>query len=426
MTPKPGCQIVHFHPCSFRFHLEIGDALQHLAAMRALTPLILAAALAACSKGALPAPPPPTVAVAAPLQQQVTDWDDYVGRFEAVQDVEVLPRVSGPITAIAFRAGVEIGKGQLLFQIDPRPYQAALSQAQAQVARAQAALTNARSELRRSEELRKFQAASQEEYESRLAALRSAQADLEAARAAARARALDVEFTSVRSPIAGRVSDKKVALGDYVTAGQTLLTRVVTVNPIWFSFEGAEPFYLKYIRQAARGERQSSRYAANPVDIQLADETDYRWRGRMIFVDNAIDTNSGTIRAKAEVTNPDGFLVPGMFGRVRLLGSGTYRAMLVPDEAILTDQSRKLVYLVGRDGKTVSRPVTTGPMVEGLRVIREGLAPGEKIIINGLTRLQPGMPVKVHEARIARRAQDVAPGSRPASAPPAPEVKATR
>jgi RND family efflux transporter MFP subunit len=398
-------------------HLEIIIALQQIAPMqfKALVPFA-AFALASCS-GAVPqAPPPPTVTVASPLQRNVTDWDEYVGRFEAVQGVEIKPRVAGQVVAINFRPGVEVKQGQLLFQIDPRPYAAALAQARAQILRAQAALTNAQSELKRADELRKFQAISQEETETKLATLRSAQADLAAARAAADARALDLGFTSIRAPITGRVSDRRVAIGDYVVAGDTLLTTVVSVNPIWFSFEGAESFYLKYIRQAAKGERASSRYAANPVDIQLADETGYNWHGRMIFVDNAIDNNSGTIRAHAEVDNPKGFLVPGMFGRARLLGSGTYKAMLVPDEAIQTDQTRKLVYVVGKDGKTAARPVETGPMVEGLRVVREGLAPAEKIVIDGLARLQPGMAVTVHEGKITPR-QAAIPQSTPSNAP---------
>ncbi|QUT06422.1 efflux RND transporter periplasmic adaptor subunit [Sphingobium phenoxybenzoativorans] len=387
-----------------------------------LSAAIAATLLAACSGGKPPAPPPPGVTLATPLQREVTDWDEYVGRFEAVQGVEVMPRVSGQITSINFRAGLSVPSGQLLFQIDPRPYRAALEQAKAQVLRSQAALANAQSEMKRSEELRKFQAVSQEENETKLATLRSAQADLAAAKAAADARALDLSFTSVRAPISGRVSDRRVAIGDYVTAGQTLLTTVVTVDPIWFSFEGAESFYLKYIRQAAKGERASSRYAANPVDIQLADETGYNWHGRMIFVDNAIDNNSGTIRAHAEVPNPKGFLVPGMFGRARLLGSGTYKALLVPDEAIVTDQTRKLVYLVGKDGKTIARPVETGPMVEGLRVIKEGVKPGEKIIIDGLARLQPGMAVTPREGKIAPR-NNVVPTSDPSQAPQSDAAK---
>jgi RND family efflux transporter MFP subunit len=379
--------------------------------------------LSACSGGEKQAPAPQKVTVAAPLSRSVTDWDEYVGRFEAIDDVQVLPRVSGQIMSVGFRQGVEVAKNQLLFQIDPRPFRAALMQAEAAVQGAAAALSNARTELDRSAELRKFNAVSQEEYETKLAARRSAEANLAAARANAEAKALDLSFTSVRAPISGRISDKRVAIGDQVTARETLLTTVVSTNPIWFSFEGAENFYLKYIRQAREGERVSSRYAPNPVDIQLADETGFRWHGHMVFVDNAIDANSGTIRAHAVVDNPDGFLVPGMFGRVRLLGSGSYKALLVPDEAILTDQTRKLVYVVSRDGKTAARSVETGPMVEGLRVIRSGLAPTDKIIIDGLARMQPGMAVSVRQGRITTRAADTSPDSRPSLAPPAAELK---
>ncbi|MCF8709393.1 efflux RND transporter periplasmic adaptor subunit [Rhizorhapis sp. SPR117] len=384
------------------------------------------AILSACADKEPPVPPPTAVSVAVPLQRDVTDWDEYIGRFEAIEDVEVKPRISGTVTAIGFRPGVEIKKGAMLFQIDPRPYRAALEQARAELMRARAALTNARSERDRAAELRKYEAVSKEEYESKQAALRSAEANVAASQAAVEARRLDLEFTTIRAPIAGRISDKRVALGDYVSSGETLLTRVVSLNPIWFSFEGAESFYLKYIRQAQQGERRSSRYAPNPVEIQLADESGYPWRGRMTFVDNAINTNSGTIRAHAVVANPDGFLVPGMFGRARLLGSGTYKALLVPDEAILADQNRKLVYVVGKDGKSATRVVETGPMVEGLRVIRQGLAPTERVIIDGLARIQPGMPVKPHQVKIKPRAENTGPNSIPSEAPAPVDVKATR
>jgi len=379
--------------------------------------------LAACSGDNQSAPPPPTVTVAAPISRAVSDWDEYVGRFEAIDNVQVLPRVAGQIVAVRFRAGVEVQKGQPLFDIDPRPYRAAYLQAKASILSASAALANSKSELARATELKSFNAVSQQEYETKIAAQRTAEANLEAARANAEARELDLSFTTVRSPINGRVSDKRVAIGDQVKANETLLTTVVSVNPIWFSFEGAESFYLKYIRQARDGERRSSRYAPNPVEVQLSDEKDYNWRGRMVFVDNALDTGSGTIRAHAVIENPNGFLVPGMFGRARLLGSGAYQAMLVPDEAILTDQTRKLIYTVGKDGKTVARPVETGPMVEGLRVIRSGLKPGERIIIEGLAQMRPGMPVTARQGRIKPRAADTSPDSLPTSAPPAEQLK---
>ncbi|MBK5263683.1 MAG: efflux RND transporter periplasmic adaptor subunit [Alphaproteobacteria bacterium] len=394
--------------------------------MRFSLALVVAATtiLVSCSSKESQVPAPIAVSTAVPLQRDIMDWDEYIGRFEAIEDVEVKPRISGTVTAIGFRPGVEITKGAMLFQIDPRPYRAALEQARAELMRSRATLTNARSERDRAAELRKYEAVSKEEYESKQAVLRSAGANVAAAQAAVETRRLDLEFTTIRAPITGRISDKRVALGDYVSSGETLLTRIVSLNPIWFSFEGAESFYLKYIRQAQHGERESSRYAPNPVEIQLADETGYHWRGQMTFVDNAIDTNSGTIRAHAVVANPEGFLVPGMFGRARLLGSGTYKALLVPDEAIVADQDRKLVYVVGKNGKSAVRLVETGPMVEGLRVIRQGLAPTERVIIDGLTRIQPGMPVTPRQVKITPRAENTSPDSIPAKAPVSVNVKA--
>jgi RND family efflux transporter MFP subunit len=386
--------------------------------------VLMALTAAGCGARKAPPPPPPVAAAAHPLQRDVVDWDDYVGRFEAIQDVQVRPRVSGQITRIAFREGVEVKKGQFLFEIDPRPFQAALAQAQGQAAKAAATLANAKTELARSKELLQVQSASREEYEQKVADERSAEADLRAAQATVRSNALDLEFTTIRSPIDGRVSDKRVSLGDYVTAGQTLLTTVVTVDPIWFSFDGAESFYLKYIRQNQSGERRSSRYAPNPVDIKLADENSYRWHGRMAFVDNAIDPTSGTIRAHATVPNPQGFLVPGMFGRARLLASGAYRAMLIPDEAIVTDQTRRFVYVVGRDGRAAIRNVELGPLVEGLRVIKTGLTPTDLVVLDGLARLQPGMQVQARETHISPRAADDSPTATAVEAPQSFEATA--
>ena len=371
-----------------------------------------------------PPPPPPTVSVALPLQRDVVDWDDYIGRFEAPQDVEVRARATGVITRILFRDGQNVRAGQQLFEIDPRPYRAALLQAQAQLARAQAALANARGVTARSQALIAAQAVSKEELEGNVATERSAQADAAAGRAAVDVAKLNLSFTTVRAPVGGRVSDRKVSLGDTVIDGQTVLTRIVSLDPIWFSFEGAESFYLKNLRQDQRGERGSSRYTANPVDIQLADETGYRWHGRMNFLDNNVDPNSGTIRARAVVANPSGFLTPGMFGRARLLGSGTYRALLVPDEAIVTDQARKVVYVVGRDNKMLTRPVEVGPSVEGLRVVRAGLAPTELVILDGLSRLRPGSPLTPRRTVLKPRAADDAPKATPQIVPPSSEATA--
>ena len=380
--------------------------------------------LAGCGKKAPPPPPKPRVTVARPIVRAVVDWDEYVGRFEAIQAATVRPRVGGTVMRILFRDGQDVRAGQPLFEIDPRPYRAVWLQAKAQTGRAEATVANARTELARAEILRGLQAVSQEETEQKLANRRTATADLEAARAAEAAARLNLDFTIVRAPVSGRVSDKKVSIGDVVTASSTELTSVVTLDPIWFSFEGAESLYLKYARQAAEGERGSSRNTPNPVDIQLADESGYVHHGRMVFVDNAIDPRSGTIRAHAELSNYDRMLTPGMFGRARLLGSGTYRAMLVPDEAVVTDQARKLIYIVDGTGKVATREVETGPVVAGLRVVRSGLGPADAVVLDGLTRLQPGTPVDVNRTTLKPRAADTAPTGTTLSAPPASSATA--
>ncbi|MGK6324765.1 efflux RND transporter periplasmic adaptor subunit [Sphingomonas sp. DT-51] len=360
--------------------------------------------------------------VAVPLQRDVVDWDEYVGRFQAIEDVELRPRVSGTIDRVLFADGQTVRKGEAVFVIDPRPYAAALAQAQAQVARARASLVNARSEFTRANSLLGASAISREEFEQKQATVGTAAADVAAAEANVRNARLNLDFATVRAPTAGRISDRRVSAGNYATAGETVLSRVVSTDPMWFSFEGAESLYLKYMRQAKAGTRGSSRTAANPVDIQLADEAGYRWKGSMSFVDNTIDTNSGTIRAHAVVRNPDGFLTPGLFGRARLLGSGHYRAMLVPDEAILTDQTRKLVYVVGGDGKAQSKPVETGPLVQGLRVIRTGISPRERVVVEGMTMIQPGAVVDAQQIQLKPRAADTSPTAQPETAPPANEA----
>jgi RND family efflux transporter MFP subunit len=379
--------------------------------------------LAGCTQEKPTPPPKPHVSVAVPLVRDVVDWDDYTGRFEAIQDVTVTPRVSGTITQVLFRNGQDVKTGQPLFIIDPRPFHAAYLQAQANLARANATQVNAFTELERARKLSGDAVLSKEDYDNRFAALKTADADIDAQKAAVETARLNFEFTTVVAPVAGRASDRKVSIGDVVVANTTQPTRVVTLDPIWFDFEGAEAFYLKYVRQDVRGERRSSRYAHNPVEIQLADETGYPHRGQMVFVDNALDPRSGTIRAKAELSNPDGFLTPGMFGRVRLLGSGTYKATLIPDESIVTDQTRRLVYVVGTNGKAILRTVETGPLVVGLRVIREGLAPTERVVLDGLARLQPGADVDATQVTLKPRATDTSPRSSPLTAPPSSEAE---
>ena len=339
----------------------------------------------------------------------MVDWDEYVGRFEAPQTVDMRARITGVVTRILFRAGQDVRAGQPLFVIDPRPYAATLAQAEAQIASARATLTNASSVARRSGALVAARAVSREELERDQSDVRTAAANLQSAQANAAIARLNLSFTTVRAPVGGRVSDRRVSIGDQVTAGTTLLTTVVSLDPIWFSFDGAESFYLKYLREAQRGQRRSSRYSPNPVDIQLSDETTYNWHGHVEFLDNALDPQTGTIRAHAVVANPGHFLTPGLFGRARLLGSGSYNALLVPDEAITADQSRKLVMVLGRDGKVVPRPVETGPQVMGLRAIRDGLAPTDLVVLDGLGQLQPGTKVDARRITIKPRAPDTSP-----------------
>jgi RND family efflux transporter MFP subunit len=353
--------------------------------------------------------PAPQVSVASALEREVTEWDEFTGRVEAVESVEVRPRVTGYIESVNFTEGSTVRKGDLLFVIDPRPYRAELSIAEAELARAVARSELAASDAARSKSLVDIKAVSREEYDTRVNASREATASVAAARAAVDAAKLDLEFTRVTSPIGGRVSKAAITAGNLVTGGSnaaTLLTTVVSLDPIYVSFEGDEQIYLKYTALAQRGERQSSRDAANPVLMGLANEDDYPRRGVMVFVDNQVDPHTGTIRARASFENKDGFLTPGLFARVKLLGTNSYKAVLIDDRAIGTDQSQKFVYVVDAANKVVYRPVKVGRLTEGLRIVLQGLQPGETVIVNGLQRVRPG--VVVAPERIAMDARELA------------------
>lgn len=357
------------------------------------------------------APPPPSVVtVATPLSAQVTDWDDYTGRFEASQAVEIRPRVSGQLVGVHFKDGDVVRKGQLLFTIDPRPFTAALAEVRAQVASAATALNLARSDLARANRLVADEAVSAQEVDSLRARVQAAQASLAAAQAQVRSRALNVEFTQVRAPVTGRISDRRVDVGNLVAgdsaANATVLTTINALAPIYFSFDGSEALYLKQKRQADQGQE---------VEIRLQDETDYKWRGRVDFTDNAIENGSGTIRGRAVIANPDYFLVPGMFGNMRMGAGAPHAALLVPDGAVVTDQARKIVYVVAKDGTVAAKPVQVGALVDGLRVIRSGLQPGDRVVIQGTQFAQPGSKVKPVAGRITpTKAQAAAPITTPA------------
>jgi RND family efflux transporter MFP subunit len=357
--------------------------------------------LAGCGPKPQAAPPPPNVIVSHPLQQTVIDWDDYVGQFIAVDSVDVRPRVSGYLQSVGFKDGDVVRKGQVLFVIDPRPYQAALNQAKGQEAHAEAALANAKTEAARGGQLLAAKAISQQADDLLVATQRQDAADLLAAQANVQTNALNLEFTRVVAPLSGRVSDRRVAPGNLVTADTTVLTNIVNLDPIRFAFTGSEAAYIKYQRENAEGTRASSRVAPTPVEIRLQDEPTYRWKGQMDFVDNALDTGSGTIRGRAVVANPNYFLTPGMFGHMRLQGSGPYSALLIPDQAIITDQTRQVVYVVAPDGKVSERDVVPGPLTGGLRVIRKGLGPNDTLVIDGVQRARAGQKVSVHWGRIA-------------------------
>ncbi len=363
-------------------------------------PLLAWAALAGCAPKAPPPQPTPLVTVATPLQTRVIDWDDYEGQFVAVDSVDVRPRVSGYLTGLGFHDGDYVKKGQTLFTIDERPYQAALDQAKGQAERARATLVNAKAQAVRGQTLLAAKAISQQAYDALVAAQGQAEADLLSAEATVRAAALNLGFTRVTAPISGRVSDRRVSVGNLVTADTTILTNIVDLDPIRFAFSGSEALYLKYQRENEAGTRASSRRRANPVEIRLQDEPTYRWKGHMDFVDNSLDSGSGTIRGRAVVDNPDHFLTPGLFGHMRLLGSGSYPALLIPDRAVVTDQERQVVFVIDGRGVAHMRAIEPGPLTGGLRVVRSGLTPGDRVVIDGVQRTQAGKPVKVALGRI--------------------------
>lgn len=361
----------------------------------------LAFGLSGCgdSKASVAATPPaPVVHVATVEQRTISDWDTFTGRFEAVESVKLRPRVSGYIDQVSFSEGKDVKKGDVLFVIDPRPYRVQLERTQGDLARARAQADLSEKELRRTESLLAAHAVSQEEYEQRASQRNQLAADLQAARAAADAAQLDLEFTRVVAPIDGRVSRAEVTAGNYVTAGTTILTSVVSLDPIYVYFEGDEQTYLKYNGQAQRGERPSSRETANPVFVGLANEPDFPHSGRMNFVDNALNPETGTIRARAVLDNAAHVFTPGMLARVKLLGSGEYNATLVPDEAVGTDQDRKFVIVINAQSVAEYRPVQLGEVADGQRIVRSGVQPGERIVVGGLQRVRPGMQVAPQSA----------------------------
>ena len=361
--------------------------------------LVLATGLAALPHAvhAQGAPPPPAVTVSPPVAKKITEWDEYTGRFEAAETVEVRARVAGFIDKVNFQDGQNVKKGDLLYSLDKRPYAIAVDAAKAEVSKAKAAIAFNESEVARVEPLIKTGSATARDAEQRKANLQQAVAQVDAANAAQKNAELNLEWTEVRAPGSGRISNTKVNAGNLVAGGSTgatLLTTIVSIDPIRFVFDASEADYLRYSRLSASGERASSRTAANPVRVKLADESSWDRAGKMDFVDNQVNTHSGTIRGRAIFDNKDGFLTPGTFGRLRLYGGET-DALLVPDGAIVADQATKTVLTVGLEDKVVGKPVVLGPIIDGLRVIRSGLLPTDNVIISGLANPFVRQGVKV-------------------------------
>ncbi len=340
------------------------------------------------------APPLQAVTVAPVPEREISEWDEFTGRLEAVDQVEIRPRVSGYIQRVTFTEGREVRKGEVLFQIDPRPYQAELDRAQAELDRAKSAAALAANDVRRADPLVRAQAISREEYDSRTSAEAQGGASVKAAEAAVETARLNLEWTRVRSPISGRVSNALVTPGNLVEAGQpaTLLTTVVSLDPMYVYFDSDEQTYLRYAGRA-RNNGSNWRDGKLVVHLGLANEDGYPHEGRLDFVDNQIDPNTGTIRTRAVFSNKSRALTPGLFARVKLVGDHKRKALLVRDAAIGTDQDRKFVLVVGPGDSLVYRPVVAGRLVDGLRIIDSGLQPNERVVVNGLMRVRPGMKV---------------------------------
>jgi RND family efflux transporter MFP subunit len=368
--------------------------------------IVLAGLLAGC--GEKPAPQAgaaaPPVTVAQPVKRTVTDWDEFTGRFDAIEEVQVRARVGGFVTNVEFKDGDMVHAGDLLYIIDPRPFEAVAEQADGQLSDARAKVELAKRDLDRGLALVQTSAVSEQLVDQRRQALQAAHAAVTQAEGALKAAQLNIEFTHVIAPIGGRVSRHLVSVGNLVQGsegGSTLLTSIVSLDPIYIYFDMDEATYLKYNRLWFEGKRPSSRDNPNPVQVALTGETKPSHDGKVDFLDNRLDVSTGTLRGRAVIPNKDLSILPGQFGRVRLIASAPYDALLIPDNAIATDQSRKIVFVVKEDNTAEARPVILGPLDEGLRVIREGLKADDRVVVDGLQRVRVGAKVSPHPAKPA-------------------------
>jgi RND family efflux transporter MFP subunit len=379
----------------------IANAARRACAVPAAALLLI---LAGCNESQQQAggPPPPAVTVANPVQRTVVDQDEYVGRFVAVNSVEIRSRLSGYLSDIHFKDGQMVKEGDLLFTIDRRPFEIALEQMRANLAQARANLSFAESDLARGQSLVANKTITEQAYDQRTQAKNVATAAVNAQEAMVHSAELDLnQYSEIRSPIEGRIGDRRVAVGNLVTGGagggNTLLATVVSVDPIRFEFTFDEQSYLRYVRYASASKDVAALNGNVPVTLELIDENDFKHTGKIDFVDNAINTSTGTIRGRAVFDNPDGVFTPGMFGRLRVPGSPPYTALLVPDAAIGSEQIKKYVLVVDDTGTVRQKYVTPGQLDGGLRVIKDGLAANDRVIVNGLMRARPGIKVNAQE-----------------------------
>ena len=383
--------------------VRVGD----ISPFHSLVLVVIAGLLAGCDAkpaAQAAAPPAPPVTIAQPVKRTVTDWDEFTGRFDAVQQVQVRPRVGGFITAVEFRDGAFVKAGDLLYLIDARPFEAVALQADGQLSDARAKVELAKRDLERGLALVQTSAVSEQLVDQRRQALQAAHAAETQAEGVLKAAQLNVEFTHVIAPIGGRVSRHLVDIGNLVQGSEgnsTLLTSIVSLDPIYIYFDIDEATYLKYNKLWFEGKRPSSRDNPNPVQVSLTGETKPSRNGTINFLDNQLDISTGTLRGRAVIPNTDLSILPGQFGRVRLIASAPYEALLVPDTAIATDQSRKILFVVKDDNTVEARSVVLGPLDEGLRVVREGLKPDDRVVVDGLQRVRVGAKVTPHEAKPA-------------------------
>jgi membrane fusion protein, multidrug efflux system len=356
-----------------------------------------------CKKAAAPAQAPLPVNVLTVVEKEVNEWDEFTGRLEAVESVEIRPRVSGYITEIHFEAGAIIKKGDLLYVIDPRPYQADFDRAAAEFERMQAQLKLAQIELDRAKDLRAKNTISASEFDQKAATYQGSDAAARSAEAAKNSAALNLEFTQIKSPIDGRVSDARITLGNLVQPGpgaESVLTTVVSVDPIYAKVDADENAILKYVKLSEEGKRVSARTAKIPAFIELGNETDFPHEGYIDFVDNRLDPGTGTVRARAVLKNWNPNLItPGFFVRVRVAGATPYRAALIADKVISSQQGLKYAFVVKPDNTIERRTLETGTIFEGKRIVKSGLKDGEKVVSTRLQLLQAGMPVKPIEEK---------------------------